>query len=302
MEQMMIILFSYLILVIAGFILKIRNLATKENALFLGQLSFFIALPCLLIISSRIDSFTSIHAAIFLVGLGANLTTNIMAYFMVRKKKHVIKARMMLNMSGYSAMLCVYPFITSLFGKECVSYALMFILGNGLMAYGGNFCIAHHLYSGVNEVTFSSTVKRLISLWPFDVFVLSFLFMILGIPVPRIIQQAAAVGANSVPFLLMIMIGILAEPRLTRANIRRLRMGLLGRYAISAVLGVLIIFAFPMDLKIKKMMLLCLFAPASFFNAVYDVLLFKENAFGADYTLITLAFSLVLYPIIYTVF
>lgn len=97
-----------------------------------------------------------------------------------------------------------------------------------------------------------------------------FFLSLFHIAIPTQILTVTSIAGNANAFLAMLMIGILLEIKLDLSQIRLIKKILLNRYAVTLGLSLFVYFILPIDLTVKKMIILCLCSPISAVAPVFS--------------------------------
>lgn len=261
---------GFILIIVIGFLLKTKGICKREHGQFLSTIIMNITLPCALLSSINNLEITPILLIALLIGFLGNIITNVAGYLITTKETPLNRALSMINTSGYNIGTFTLPFVQTFFPASAIAYVCLFDTGNALMCLGGTFTAASTVVSNDEKPTFHSIIKKLFSSIPFCTYIVLFFLSLFHIAIPEQILSITSIAGNANAFLAMLMIGILLEIKLDFSQIKTIQKIIVTRYAISIVLSLCIYFLLPVDLVVRKMIVLCLFAPVSSVAPVFS--------------------------------
>lgn len=261
---------GFILIIVIGFLLKTKGICKREHGQFLSTIIMNITLPCALLSSINNLEITPILLIALLIGFLGNVITNIAGYLITPKETPLNRALSMINTSGYNIGTFTLPFVQTFFPASAIAYVCLFDTGNALMCLGGTFTAASTVVSNDEKPTFHSIIKKLFSSIPFCTYIVLFFLSLFHIAIPEQILSITSIAGNANAFLAMLMIGILLEIKLDFSQIKTIQKILVTRYAISIALSLCVYFLLPVDLVVRKMIVLCLFAPVSSVAPVFS--------------------------------
>lgn len=261
---------GFILIIVIGFLLKTKGICKREHGQFLSTIIMNITLPCALLSSINNLEITPILLIALLIGFLGNIITNVAGYLITPKETPLNRALSMINTSGYNIGTFTLPFVQTFFPASAIAYVCLFDTGNALMCLGGTFTAASTVVSNDEKPTFHSIIKKLFSSIPFCTYIVLFFLSLFHIAIPEQILSITSIAGNANAFLAMLMIGILLEIKLDFSQIKTIQKIIVTRYAISIVLSLCIYFLLPVDLVVRKMIVLCLFAPVSSVAPVFS--------------------------------
>lgn len=254
---------GFILIIILGFTLKTKGICTREHGNFLSTIIMNITLPCSLLSSINNLEITPLLLIALVCGFIGNVVTNFSGYFIQRKESPMTKALSMINSSGYNIGTFTLPFVQSFFPTSLIGYVCLFDTGNALMCLGGTYTAASTVVASEEKQSFKTVAKKLFSSIPFCTYIILFFLSLMHITIPPQILTITSIPGNANAFLAMLMIGILLEIKLDLTQIKMIKKILLNRYAVTLILSLLIYFVLPIDITVKKMIILCLCSPVS---------------------------------------
>lgn len=285
---------GFILIIVIGFLLKTKGICKREHGQFLSTIIMNITLPCALLSSINNLEITPILLIALLIGFLGNVITNIAGYFITPKETPLNRALAMINTSGYNIGTFTLPFVQTFFPASAIAYVCLFDTGNALMCLGGTFTAASTVVSTEEKPTFYSIIKKLFSSIPFCTYIVLFFLSLFHIAIPEQILSITSIAGNANAFLAMLMIGILLEIKLDFSQIKTIQKIIVTRYTISIALSLCMYFLLPVDLVVRKMIVLCLFAPVSSVAPVFSSKLGSNSPVPAAVNSLSIIISIVI--------
>ncbi|UNT96223.1 AEC family transporter [Allobaculum mucilyticum] len=259
----------YLLIILAGALLKKAGRLSKEDAKLIGVIIVNLTLPAALIRNADSIVIGPELPALFFFGIQANVLGMLGGYFLNKGKREPKTAAMMLTVSSYNIGAVLLPFVEMFFPGTGVAYLCMFDVGNAIMGLGISYAIAKSFSKPEGKLTFQSVLKTLVSSIPFMTYVVLFAMACLHLKMPQFILNTATVIGNANGFLAMLMIGLLLEVHLPKEKIVEVMKVAGMRYAVNLAL-MLVLALLPFGSPFMKMIvMLCLASPVASASVVY---------------------------------
>lgn len=285
---------GFILIIVIGFLLKTKGICKREHGQFLSTIIMNITLPCALLSSINNLEITPILLIALLIGFLGNIITNVAGYLITPKETPLNRALSMINTSGYNIGTFTLPFVQTFFPASAIAYVCLFDTGNALMCLGGTFTAASTVVSNDEKPTFHSIIKKLFSSIPFCTYIVSFFLSLFHIAIPEQILSITSIAGNANAFLAMLMIGILLEIKLDFSQIKTIQKIIVTRYTISIALSLCVYFLLPVDIVVRKMIVLCLFAPVSSVAPVFSSKLGSNSPVPAAVNSLSIIISIVI--------
>lgn len=286
--------FGFILIIVIGFLLKSKGICKREHGQFLSTIIMNITLPCALLSSINNLEITPVLLIALLIGFLGNVITNVAGYFITAKETPMNRALAMINMSGYNIGTFTLPFVQSFFPASAIAYVCLFDTGNALMCLGGTFTAASVVVSTDEKPTFHNIIKKLFSSIPFCTYIVLFFLSLFHIAIPNRVLMVTSIAGNANAFLAMLMIGIMLEIKLDFSEIKTIKKLLIGRYTISIILSLIIYFVLPIDIIVKQMIILTLFAPVSGVAPVFSSKLGSHSPVPAAINSLSIIISIII--------
>lgn len=170
------------------------------------------------------------------------------------------------------------------------------------MCLGGTFTAASTVVSSDQKPTFYSIIKKLFSSIPFCTYIVLFFLSLFHISIPTQVLTITSIAGNANAFLAMLMIGILLEVKLDFSQMKTILKILINRYTISIILSLIVYFLLPLDNIVRKMIVLCLFAPISAVAPVFSTKLGSHSPVPAAVNSLSIMISILILTCLILIF
>ena len=261
-----------IVIMILGYIVKKIRLFAKEDYRILTKLVMYFTLPCVIITNFVKFEWNNTLFFIPLIGLAINISMQIWAYLLCRKKGDAEKIFYMLNLPGYSMGTFAMPFIQNSLGTEGIVAACMFDAGATIMSSGGSYvCVSAIIKEREQKekVNVVFVVKRLLSSPPFLTYLIMILLKVCNITVPSFIMTFAERVSGANTFLCMLMIGMMFEMKFKKGQLLDVVKILISRLAFSALLAVGILSCSFGTQNLRTALAIILFSPIATLSLVF---------------------------------
>lgn len=259
---------AFILIMVIAYVLKKIGFFRPQDDQVLSKIMFKITLPASIVVAFSKFQPEQEMLVIVLLGFGSNLLLSSLGILLARKKPPVHKAFQLINFSGFNIGCFALPFVQNFLGPAGIVTAYMFDAGNSIMCTGGTLAWAS-AYSGTEKPSWKSSLKKLFSSVPFDMYVLFFTLSLLHITPPEVIFTFAQPMANANPFIAMFMIGLIFECDFSKGKGKIILLNLLVRYGCCGILAVFFYFVLPLPLVVRQVLVLAVFAPISALTPVF---------------------------------
>lgn len=284
---------GFILVIMAGILLRYKGVCTKEHGKFLSSVVLNITLPCSIMASAKNLELTPIMLAMLFIGIGANFITNFVGYAASKGKMPTERALYMINTSGFNIGAFAMPFLQSFFEPEYIIYICMFDMGNSFMCLGGTYAFASTVASADDRPTVIGVIKKLFSSIPFCTYVILLILALFKLSVPAPILTMTEIAAKANPFLAMLVIGVLLDLKLDLTEIAALKKILAGRYIVAITLSILVYVFLPVKVIVKKMLIIAFFAPVSAAAPLFSARLGSKSPVPAAVNSLSIVISIV---------
>jgi predicted permease len=207
---------------------------------------------------------------VVLAGIVFSSLPGMISLLFTKRKDKGVRAFFALGASGYSIGSFAMPLIQT-FYESSSAIVCMFDIGNAVVVTGGAYALTSAVLQTGTEgrETPGSILKKLCSSVPFDTYVLMFLLVCLNVRVSDVVLKLTAPVAAANKFLAMLMIGMMIKPVSFRSGLKEVIWLVIYRALLGILFAVVIFFAAPFSLEIRKILTVLVFAPISIFAPVY---------------------------------
>lgn len=270
MENVLIQAAGFILVICIGFFAKKLKILKKEDGYTIATIIMNITLPCALFTSASGITIDVTMLCMLLLGIVLNLIMIMVGYMAGRKGDKTRQAAYMINCSGYNIGNFTLPFAQSFFPGLGVGYLCMLDVGNAMMCLGGTYALASGVANTKDKISFKSVILKLVSSIPFDVYIMIFFLSLFHITLPAPILSIASYIGNANGFLVMLMIGLLLEIKMTRHDVKDVIKILLLRFGWSIVLVLVCFYIVPLPLLARKILALSLVSPVTTMATVFS--------------------------------
>lgn len=250
---------SLLIIGLAGFMMARQGWIGQETKAALPKIVTYVSLP-LFLLCSLINTFNKDDLLHMVYGAIVPLIAMLICFFIswcLAKVINVDRGHRGLFHAAFSTSNTVFigiPVNLALFGEAALPYTLLYFFANTTFFWTiGNYCISADSGKSTVKLFSLGTVKKIFSM-PMIAFFTAIFLIVLEVPIPKFLFNAAQYLGNMTTPLAIILIGVI----LYQINVRNIRMTkelawiLLGRFVISPLAIVLVIHFMPIpDLMYK---------------------------------------------------
>jgi predicted permease len=258
-------------IVLIGYLIKRFNIINERDGEILTKLVLNVTLPALVISSASSLEFNPSLGLMPLIAVLYGLFMALLSLFLFKKQSGMSKGILSMLLPGFSVGLFAFPFVEGIWGKKALNYTAMFDMGNSLVTFVIIYFIAFYFSSENSRFDFRSITKKIFSSIPLIVYMLTLISSITGLRFPSIIVDIShAVGKANMP-ISMLALGIFLNFKMDSSNWRNIIKVLAARYLIGLTLGILQFHTLPLDLIIRKIILICLILPPPMSTLAFTV-------------------------------
>jgi predicted permease len=293
---------GFVLIIAMGYFGKVIGIFPKGSHKIIGNIMMNITMPAA-IICSFADMKIEI-GMLYLVGLGilANVVTMAVGCILGRKKGREMMAYNLINYSGFKIGGFAFPYIELLLGAPGMVYACLFDVGNSLMSTGGTRAIAGIVSrKGNRKVTLKATVLDLLSVVPFDVYLIMLILTLFQYRFPDPVYSVLDICRAGNTMICMLMIGTAFDVHLTRNEIKDVLKDLVVRYALTCGLSLILYYCLPISMILKQVMILILLSPVSGLAILYTEDIGGNEVKSSVMNSLSIAVSIVLITSLITV-
>ncbi|MEG0593086.1 MAG: AEC family transporter, partial [Coprobacillus sp.] len=208
MEAVLIKSFTFLSIVLLGYILKTKGFFKKEDSQLISKIVSRITLPCAVLSSAVQLTFTQVTIIVMVVAIVTDLIMGLVGKLTFAKKGNIERASAIINTSGYNVANVTIPFVQAFFPGVGMGYVCMFDIGNSIGWLG--LTVAWGKAEADENARFSikHLVNTLLHSIPFLTYILIFTLGVLKLSLPTPIASVVTTIGSANSFLVMLMIGM----------------------------------------------------------------------------------------------
>ncbi len=261
MSDVLLKAFSFIFIIILGFVLKKLHILKLEDRAPILNLVFYIAIPCLLISSFKTFVFSPSLIVVIFFGIIGNAFVLFVAYLCSLKSPNAFRKTCMMVPAGFSIGTFTIPFAATFLGPESLIVIAMFDIGNAVMGLGGTYAIVSGLTGSSQRGMLKDFFKRLFTSVPFITYLTMFTISVIGIPIPPSIYVITDFAGSATMFLIMISIGIMLDLNIPKNRFLEIAKLLGIRYVTLALMACIVAFVIPISNELKLPLLFCILSP-----------------------------------------
>ena len=272
----------YIGTMVLGYALKRMGIFKAEEKATLANIVFYITLPAMIISSYsgvEIDFWYLISLAL---GFSINLTMLLLAGYLARRKSPELQALYMINGCGFNLGNITMPFLNN-FYPASIPYLCMFDTGDSFFSLGFSYSAASTRLLRRNCPQKQSrwgslcqVIKSLLRSVPFDAYLIMTLLSLLSVSLPGPLMAAAQFLGQANGCIVMLMIGISFELRISRDELLDVLTLLAFRYLAGAIFA-FIIFRLPAPEMMRMGLSIAMFSSVPNACLIYSNQLCKKS-------------------------
>ena len=271
MQTIVIKLLSMFFPLTLGYVLKLVGFFGPTDYKVLAKITLNVTLPC-----AVVASFGSQTLDLSLLGVAAtafvlNIVNSLYAVLTSRSiRDNKLRCLDIISVTGFNMGNFLIPFAQQFMGNTGVAVAALFDAGNSPMCTGGHYIVASSVSRAEGEkLTVKDVVRRLFSSVPLIVYILMILFVLLHIRIPAPVTQICQLTGSANAFVSMFMMGMMFEIHFNREYMSKAAFVLVRKYLFALAAAAVFHFLLPFDPTVRKVLVLCAFAPVPSISAVF---------------------------------
>lgn len=269
MQDFIIKTIGFFFIITMGYLLKKKGIFKVEDRKVISNIILLLALPCVVISSFRDFNFNAAYIVAFILGILSNLVIILSFKIYSHKKTRNEKILYMMLTSGYNIGIFTIPFVSGFLNSRALLMVVMFDIGNAIFVFGGNYAITSSIVDGKSSGIGKTFFKNMFSSVPFVLYIILLVLQFLNIKLPEPVYKISDMIAPATSFLAMLMVGIIFEVKNSKED-RKINISLLvARYLCATIIATLIYLFLPIDLELKKALMIAVFSPISTASVVY---------------------------------
>ena len=268
MQELVIKTGGLLLIAALGFALKRAGVFREQDAKQLSRIIIYLTLPGALIGSFASFSFEVELVSVILTAAAANCLLLAAATVVSRGRDNATRALYMLNTPSYNIGTFVLPLVQSLLPPSSLLAVSMFDAGNNPVNSGGAYAVTTAVLNG-ERIRLGPIVKRMLHSVPFDTFLVLIVTGVVGLRFPAPVYSIAAMFGQANSFLAMLMIGIMFEIRVDRADLGDALRIIGMRYGFGLCAAALCGWLLPAAPQVRMVTALAMLAPVPSVTLAY---------------------------------
>ncbi|QIK69277.1 hypothetical protein G7062_02765 [Erysipelothrix sp. HDW6C] len=294
MDKIIIRSLGYVLMILAGIVLKNKGFFKSEDRYVLAKISLNVTMPMAIFASFKGFHFETSLIAIIGFGFVVNLILAGIALVVSRKEKPKERALKMLNNSSHNIGSFVLPYLTGFYAPEAMIYSSMFDVGNSFYSMGINLGIAEVVSGKQNDFNLKAFLKTVFSSPPFITYIVMTLVVVLNVTLTDAVFEIADMMGRANVFIVMFMFGIMFEIHPTRSSIKKSLSVLMLRYVCATLMAIVVWLVFPIPDVAKQVLTIVLFAPMSSVISTFCLSLNCDSGVSSFVSSVSIPISIVI--------
>ncbi|WP_027107991.1 AEC family transporter [Lacticigenium naphthae] len=294
MPEVLIQAFSFLLVILIGYLFKRRGILSTKDGHSISQIIIRLTLPATIIIGFNGTAITTNLLIMAFTGMFLNITLIIFGGYIWKNKQRTDKALIMFGQAGYNIGNFTIPFVQG-FLPQAIPYIGSFDIGNALMIFGGSPVLVDK-YTDQNRESLSvgRILLKLFHSPPFSTYVVMFTLASFSITLPHTAIQVIDLFAKGNAFLAMFMVGLYLEILIPKVDMHKISIILLTRYSLAMLLALFFYFFLPLSPIVRLALILIAFAPIGTVSTINMVTYGNKESTAAQLSSISILISLIL--------
>ncbi len=268
MESVLVKSGGLVFLIVLGYVLKCVGLFKQEDSKLLSKIMIYVTLPGILLNAMRDFSMDMSLLSMMFLNIGACTVMAFAGWLFSRREEPLSRAMYMLCTAAYNIGSFSLPFIQFIFPAGMM-YVIMFDVGNSIMCCGGVYSVASMVAHPQEKFSLKVMGNTLIRSFPFVLYMILLGLNLIGVRYPEPVYQVADIVAGGNSVVVMLMLGILFEVKLTKSARRQVFEILAIRMLGQTILALLAWYLLPFPLLQRQVLVLLLFCPISSMSTVF---------------------------------
>ncbi len=248
----------FVAMIVLGYCLRRAGFFRTEDFGLLSKIVLRITLPASIVYSFSGKEIDVSMLLLCLLGFGFGIIYILAGYAVSSGKER--KAFSVLNLSGYNIGNFTMPFAQGFLGATGVITTSLFDTGNAFICLGMAYSMAAMIQRG-EKFSVKKIMLDLVHSVPFVTYILMAALTLLHIRLPNPVTELAGLIGNANAFLAMLMLGVGFRISGDRSQIRTILKLLSVRYGLAVVIALGCFFLLPMELEIRKTLVILAFSP-----------------------------------------
>ena len=255
-------------LIVLGYVLKCVGLFKTEDSKLLSKIMIYVTLPGILLNAMRDFTLDVNLLSMMFINIGVCIIMSFAGWVIGAKEGPNARAMYMTCTAAYNIGSFSMPFIQFILPAGMTS-VVMFDVGNSIMCCGGIYSVAAMVADPKRKFSLREMGSTLIHSFPFVLYVVLLSLNLLGVRYPDQLYQVADILAEGNSVVVMLMLGILFEVKLTKTARHQVFEIVAIRVVGQTILALLAYWLLPFSLVQRQTLVLLLFCPISSMSTVF---------------------------------
>lgn len=300
MQDILIQSFSYVAIIVLGFVLRRLGFFKAEDFTVLSKIAIRITLPASIVVSFSEQEFNASLLIITLISLGCGVLYMVLGYLLRLRSTKDKQAFSLLNLAGYNIGNFTMPFTRNFLGPIGAITTSLFDTGNAFVCLGGAYGIAASIKDG-KSFSFKTLAKKLLTSVPFLCYIIMMTLNLAKIHLPSPVISWARIMGNANAFVAMLMIGVGFKLTGGKQQAGYIVKHLLIRYGVAALFALGFYFLLPFSLEIRQTLVILAFSPIASAAPAFTGELKSDVGLSSAINSISIICSIVIIVVLLTV-
>lgn len=284
---------AFVLVVLLGYLLKVGGMISDKEGRAMAKVVMNVTLPSALLISAKTITISSQLIIPMMIALLGNFLMIMIGYLKGRGKTPLEQSQEIIQLAGFNVGNFAFPFVQSFFPASYLITVILFDIGNAIMVFGGNVSMASGLAKLDGRMTLKKFISKLFHSIPFCTYLFCFCLAFLRLQLPDAVLSIAKIAADANPFMAMLVLGIMVDFRMNKAQVAEIGR-LLGLRLLGSGIMIAFVMLLPLTSIAKDMLTICLLAPIAVVSPLFARELGSESSTPATINSLTIISSIVL--------
>lgn len=245
--------------IVCGYFMKRIHLFTQQSFNTISTIVFRLTLPAAIVVNLNGVHFERNYLFISMLAILFNFVFIGIGYLLGRGREE--KSFYMINLNGFNIGNFALPFVSYFFDSAAVLIVCLFDAGNSIMCLGMAYGLAAYVRGQRNENIAKLLAQTILTSSPVICYLIMVILAMFSLKLPDVVIEWMKIPAAGNTFLSMLMIGVAIGVSLQSKFLHQIGKNILGRFCGSVAMGLLVWYAVPYSLDIKKVIIILIFSP-----------------------------------------
>ncbi|AEJ60502.1 Auxin Efflux Carrier [Spirochaeta thermophila DSM 6578] len=215
-----------------------------------------------------------------LICLGVGVLNLLLAGLLFGRLERPFLGNALLVVVGYNIGLFAYPLVEGLYGREGLAGMAMFDVGNAFLTFGLLYLVSWYFGGeGEKRISAGRIARILLGSIPFMSYMVGAGMNLSGLSFPGPVEEVLGLLARANNGLVLLVLGMTLRVRFPCEVRRLLARTLLFRYGVGLAAGLLLWVVLPLDVFLRRLVLMGVLLPAPLVVIPYAV----EHGLDVEY-------------------